>query len=130
MSAAASPLGCGVLAGDNVIEVMLNPNGRLWVECLGQPMRVVGAMEAAQAENPLMATVAAPLCTTVGRDNPIMESELPLNGSRFQALLPPVVGAPTFAIRLRHPPSRISTSTTTSTPASCTPPGASRSPRP
>lgn len=57
-------------------------------------------MAAAQAES-LMATVAATLGTTVGRDSPILEGELPLDGSRFQALLPPVVSAPVFAIRRR-----------------------------
>lgn len=33
------PLACGLLAEDDVVEVMLNPDGRLWVERLGQPMR-------------------------------------------------------------------------------------------
>jgi Flp pilus assembly CpaF family ATPase len=32
-------------------------------------------------------------------DNPILECELPLDGSRFEALIPPVVPAPTFALR-------------------------------
>ena len=36
---------------------------------------------------------------TVTPDNPILECELPLDGSRFEALIPPVVPAPTFALR-------------------------------
>jgi len=43
--------------------------------------------------------VAAMLGTTVTPDNPILECELPLDGSRFEALIPPVVPAPTFALR-------------------------------
>jgi P-type conjugative transfer ATPase TrbB len=49
----------------------------------------------------IVATVAAMLGTTVTPDNPILECELPLDGSRFEALIPPVVPAPTFALRKR-----------------------------
>ena len=81
-----------------VIEIMLNPDGRLWVERLGEPMKPCGTMSASQAES-LLATVAASLRTTLTRDAPILECELPLEGSRFEALLPPVTAAPTFTIR-------------------------------
>ncbi|OCR84528.1 hypothetical protein CFT13S00388_09970, partial [Campylobacter fetus subsp. testudinum] len=37
--------------------------------------------------------------TTVNAENPILECELPIDGSRFEALLPPVVAHPTFTIR-------------------------------
>ena len=81
-----------------VIEIMLNPDGCLWVEQLGQPMRRFGRMGAAQAES-LMATVASTLRTQITAHNPILECELPLDGSRFEALIPPVVAGPTFTIR-------------------------------
>ncbi|WP_245986816.1 P-type conjugative transfer ATPase TrbB [Azospirillum thermophilum] len=89
---------CGFLAEPDVVEIALNPDGRLWVERLGQEMMPVGTMSASQAES-LMTTVAAALRTTITRDNPILECELPFDGSRFEALIPPVVAAPTFAIR-------------------------------
>jgi type IV secretion system protein VirB11 len=92
------PIVCGFLDDPEVIEVMLNPDGRLWVERLGQPMVPAGIMSATQAES-LMATVAATLRTTITRENPILECELPLDGSRFEAWIPPVVAAPTFTIR-------------------------------
>jgi P-type conjugative transfer ATPase TrbB len=92
------PMVCGFLDDSQVIEVMLNPDGRLWVERLGQSMIPAGMMSAAQAES-LMATVAATLRTTITRENPILECELPLDGSRFEAWIPPVVTAPTFTIR-------------------------------
>lgn len=81
-----------------VIEIMLNPDGSLWVEQLGQPMRRFGRMSASQAES-LMATVASTLRTQITAQNPILECELPLDGSRFEALIPPVVSGPTFTIR-------------------------------
>jgi type IV secretion system protein TrbB len=91
---------CAFLDSPDVVEVMLNPDGTLWVERLGQPMERAGTMSASQAES-LMATVASTLRTTITRDNPILECELPIDGSRFEAMIPPVVSAPVFVIRRR-----------------------------
>lgn len=94
-------LGSDVLAyldDPNVIEIMLNPDSSLWIEKLGQPMEHVGEMAPIQAKS-LMATVATVLKTTIDAQNPILECELPLDGSRFEALLPPIVAAPVFTIR-------------------------------
>ena len=92
------PTLCELLREPAVVEIMLNPDGRLWVERLGGAMQSVGSMPAFQAEA-LMATIASTLKTTITRENPILECELPLDGSRFEGLIPPVVIAPTFAIR-------------------------------
>ncbi|GLR55217.1 P-type conjugative transfer ATPase TrbB [Shinella yambaruensis] len=81
-----------------VNEIMLNPNGVLWVDRMGMPMEACGSMPALQARS-LMATVASTLNTLITADNPILECELPLDGSRFEALVPPIVAAPTFTIR-------------------------------
>ncbi|HHO82056.1 MAG TPA: P-type conjugative transfer ATPase TrbB [Halothiobacillus sp.] len=87
-----------LLRDDTVIEIMLNPDGSLWVERLGEPMRKLSRMAASQAES-LMATVASALKTHINAQNPILECELPIDGSRFEALIPPVVSGPTFTIR-------------------------------
>jgi type IV secretion system protein TrbB len=91
---------CACLADPSVIEIMLNADGVLWVERFGRGMERLGLMPACQAEA-LIATTAAIHRTTVDRFNPILECELPFDGSRFEALLPPVVSAPVFAIRRR-----------------------------
>ncbi len=96
----AGPLVCAALQDPDVIEVLLNSDGALWLDRLGQGMAIVGSMPASQAES-FMMTVAAAHNTTITRDNPILECELPLDGSRFEALMPPVVSAPVFAIRKR-----------------------------
>jgi type IV secretion system protein VirB11 len=88
------------LRDPEVIEVVLNPDGRLWAERLGGTMQPIGEMSASNAES-LMATVASAMETTVTRENPIIEGELPTDGSRFEGLLPPVVSSPAFAIRKR-----------------------------
>lgn len=92
------PQVCELLEDSKVIEIMLNPDGSLWCEWLGAPMERLGTMPKAQAES-LMGTVASSLKTSITALNPILECELPLDGSRFEALLPPVVTGPTFTIR-------------------------------
>lgn len=82
------------------IEIMLNADGVLWQECLGEKMRPIGTMHSSRAEA-VMRTIASCLDTTITSKNPIIEGELPLDGSRFAGQIPPVVHAPTFAIRKR-----------------------------
>ncbi|TXH84702.1 P-type conjugative transfer ATPase TrbB [Thauera aminoaromatica] len=82
------------------VEIMLNADGRLWQERLGEPMRCIGAMRVAQAQA-IIETVAGYHGKEVTRQKPILEGELPLDGSRFAGQLPPVVPAPIFAIRKR-----------------------------
>jgi type IV secretion system protein TrbB len=89
---------CELLEDPTVIEIMLNPDGTLWVERLGTPMEQIGTLPASRAES-LMGTVASTLRTQITALNPILECELPLDGSRFEALIPPVVAGPTFTIR-------------------------------
>ena len=86
------------LSDPKTIEVMLNADGILWQERLGEKMRQVGHISSARAEA-VIRTIASALGTTVTRNNPILEGELPLDGSRFAGQLPPVVSCPTFSIR-------------------------------
>lgn len=86
------------LEDPTVVEIMLNPDGCLWVEHLGSDIKYVGNMAASQAES-LMATVASTLKTQINAKDPILECELPFYGARFEALLPPIVSGPTFTIR-------------------------------
>ena len=87
------------LADPRIIEVMLNPDGRLWLDELGVGMRDTGTIvPAAQAEN-LLGTIAATLGSIVNAERPILEGELALDGSRVCGLLSPVVRAPAFCIR-------------------------------
>jgi type IV secretion system protein VirB11 len=80
------------------VEIMLNADGRLWQERLGEPMRCIGTMRVAQAQA-IIETVAGYHSKEVTRHKPMLEGELPIDGSRFAGQLPPVVSAPTFAIR-------------------------------
>jgi type IV secretion system protein VirB11 len=86
------------LRDPEVVEIMLNPDGQLWIERLGCDMELSGTMDAAQARL-IINLVASSLDTTVTVENPIVEGELPLDNSRFEGVLPPVVSAPSFTIR-------------------------------
>jgi P-type conjugative transfer ATPase TrbB len=83
-----------------VVDILLNPDGGIWVERMGGAPQRLGEMPSHQAEA-LIATVAAELQTVVTAGQPILECELPIDGSRFTAVIPPVVAAPAFAIRRR-----------------------------
>ncbi len=64
------------LADPRVIEVMLNPDGRLWIDELGVGMRDTGSrISAAQVEN-LLGTVAATLGCVITAERPMLEGEL------------------------------------------------------
>lgn len=80
------------------IELMLNSDGKLWLEKLGQDMICLGEFSEAKAKS-IITAVSTLLDTTTNAENPILECELPLDGSRFEALLPPIVAKPTFTIR-------------------------------
>ena len=97
-------LGLNVLTAlrdPDITEVMLNPDGSLWVESQRGGQLDTGArMSGIQAEN-LIGTVASMLGTVVNAGSPIVEGELPLDGNRFEGILPPVSTAPVFVIRKR-----------------------------
>jgi type IV secretion system protein TrbB len=82
-----------------VIEVMLNPDGRLWIDRLGEGISNTGlAMSAADGER-IIRLVAHHVGAEVHGAAPRVSAELPDGGERFEGLLPPVVAAPSFAIR-------------------------------
>jgi type IV secretion system protein TrbB len=94
------PTFLAALADPLTIEILLNADATLWQEKLGGQMEIIGHMSAARAEA-VMRTIAACLNTVITWDHPLIEGELPLDGSRFAGQLPPIVSAPTFAVRKR-----------------------------
>jgi type IV secretion system protein TrbB len=91
---------CEALENSDVVEVMLNPDGRLFVERLGEGIERIGELKPGAAEI-IIGSVAHALQTEVDDEQPIISGELPIDGHRFEGLLPPVVSAPSFTIRRR-----------------------------
>ena len=88
------------LADPETVEIMLNPDGTLWQERLGEKPVQIGSMTRTKGES-VLRTIAACVQTTITREKPTIECELPLDGSRFAGQIPPVVPAPAFAVRKR-----------------------------
>ncbi len=88
----------GFLDDPQVSEIMLNPDSTLWIDRLGAGMELVGEVPAVQALT-IVNTIAAMLDQVVTPERPVLECELPLDGSRFEALIPPLVERASFALR-------------------------------
>jgi Flp pilus assembly CpaF family ATPase len=88
------------LSDDSTEDIVLNPDSSLWVKRMGEGFLRIGEMPAAQAASALN-TIAAWKGTVLNHEHPILETELPLDGSRFEGIVSPVVRQPVFAIRLR-----------------------------
>ena len=87
------------LEDPGVVEVMLNPDGRLWIDRLsGGLEETASRMSAADGER-IVRLVAHHVGAEVHAGAPGVSAELPETGERFEGLLPPVVAGPTFAIR-------------------------------
>lgn len=87
------------LSDPTVIEVMLNPDGRLWIDRLGEGLSDTGEALAASDAERIIRLVAHHIGVEVHSGRPRVSAELPETGERFEGLLPPVVTAPAFAIR-------------------------------
>ncbi|WP_198591893.1 ATPase, T2SS/T4P/T4SS family, partial [Tsuneonella flava] len=96
---AMGPAIATALSDPRVIEIMVNPDGSLRLDLLGEgrvdtELRV----EPAEAER-IIRLVASHVRTEVHAGAPIVSAELPEGGERFEGLLPPVASAPCFSIR-------------------------------
>ena len=82
-----------------VVEVMLNPDDRLWVDRLIEGLVDTGEqLPAADCER-IVRVVAHHVGAEVHAGAPRVSAELPETGERFEGLIPSVVSAPGFAIR-------------------------------
>lgn len=82
-----------------VAEIMLNADGRLWVDRLASGMADTGETLAPMQAERIIRLVAHHVGAEVHRASPRVSAELPEGGERFEGLLPPVVMQPIFSIR-------------------------------
>jgi type IV secretion system protein VirB11 len=87
------------LEDPTVVEVMLNPDGRLWIDLLSSGLADTGEMVPPSDGERIVRLVAHHVGAEVHAASPRVSAELPETGERFEGLLPPVVAAPAFAIR-------------------------------
>jgi type IV secretion system protein VirB11 len=96
---AMGPAIARALADPSVIEVMVNPDGRLWLDRHGDGRAVTGEQIGAAEVERIIRLVASHIGQECHRERPVVSAELPESGERFEGLLPPVAPAPCFAIR-------------------------------
>jgi type IV secretion system protein TrbB len=87
------------LEDPGVVEVMLNPDGRLWVDRLAEGLVDTGQCLSATDGERIVRLVAHHVGAEVHHASPRVSAELPETGERFEGLIPPIVAAPAFAIR-------------------------------
>jgi P-type conjugative transfer ATPase TrbB len=98
---AMGPLIAAALADPDVVEVMLNPDGSLWVDRLSTGRAPTGETLSAADGERIIRLVAAHVGVEVHRGRPLLSAELPETGERFEGVLPPASPAPAFALRKR-----------------------------
>jgi type IV secretion system protein TrbB len=94
-----------LLADEAIVEIMANPDGRLWIDRAGTREQqggrhCVGSVLPQQVES-VIRFIATSMGQSATADNPTVAGTLPETGERFQGLLPPIVAQPTFTIRKR-----------------------------
>jgi len=87
------------LEDPKIVEVMLNPDGTLWIDRLGIGICETGRRLSAADGERIVRVIAHHVGVEVHPGSPRLSAELPETGERFEGLIPPVVTAPAFAIR-------------------------------
>ncbi|WP_456670029.1 P-type conjugative transfer ATPase TrbB [Bradyrhizobium sp. USDA 3240] len=83
----------------DVVEVMVNPDGRLWLDRHGTGRADTGVILTPLESERIIRLVASHVRAEASSSSPIISAELPETGERFEGVLPPVSLAPCFAIR-------------------------------
>ncbi|SMG53176.1 Type II/IV secretion system protein [Paracoccus sp. J56] len=96
---ALGPAISALLRDPDIVEVMLNPDGRIWIDRLRDGLAQTGQVLSASDGERIVRLVAHHVGAEVHTRSPRVSAELPETGERFEGLLPPVVAAPAFAIR-------------------------------
>jgi type IV secretion system protein VirB11 len=96
---ALGPVISGYLDDPAIGEVMLNPDGKLWIDRLAGGLEDTGTRILPEDAERIVRLVAHHVGAEVHGNAPLVSAELPETGERFEGLIPPVVATPCFAIR-------------------------------
>lgn len=87
------------LSDPQIVEIMLNPDGRLWLDKLDKGLIETPFCMSAETGERIIRLVAHDVGLEAHPGSPRISAELPETGERFEGLLPPLAIAPCFAIR-------------------------------
>ena len=98
---AMGPVLASALADPLVVEVMVNPDGAIWVERAGEGRVLRCERLGADACERILRLVADHAGEVVTAEQPLLSAVLPVTGERFQGVYMPIASSPCFAIRKR-----------------------------
>jgi type IV secretion system protein VirB11 len=98
---AMGPTVLAAMKDPTVVEIMVNPDGKIWLDRVGSGRVFTGDYMAPSAADSILRTLATQAGVKVTADQPRVSATIPLTGERFQGEFMPLVKAPTFAIRKR-----------------------------
>jgi len=86
------------LEQDDVQEIFVNSNGKIFVNRAGKDKEQSGYMNPDDVDG-FLASVASSLNTTITKSNPTIDGMLIIDGSRISGEIPPIVSGPSMRIR-------------------------------
>lgn len=89
------------LVEPKVVEILVNPDGRLVLDLAGEGRSDTGVRLDPDARERVVRLIADYVGDPVTREDPRLSGVLPGTGERFQGFLPPVTTGPAFSIRKR-----------------------------
>ena len=98
---AMGPLIAAALDDPDVVEILLNPDGSLWIDRLSSGRTLTDVRLSAADGERIIRLVAAHVRAEVHAGKPLLSAELPETGERFEGILPPAAPGPAFALRKR-----------------------------
>jgi P-type conjugative transfer ATPase TrbB len=101
LARALGPALAEALADEAVVEILINADGRLRIDRVGRGIEATGICLSPAEREMAVRLLAAEAHVTVTEHQPYLAATLPGSGARVQAMIPPIVAAPTLAIRKR-----------------------------
>lgn len=83
----------------DVIEIMVNPDKKLWIDTLSKGRIFTGEIIPSENSRKIINIVSTNSNEVMNKFSTIISAELPGCGSRFQGMIPPSVINPSFTIR-------------------------------
>jgi len=87
------------LKDPKITEIMLNPDGHLWIDHVDNGLTDTGLILSEIHSFNLISTVASLQGALINENHEVLETEFPLDGSRFEAVIQQIVEAPSFSLR-------------------------------
>ncbi len=98
---ALGPAIADALARADVVEAIVNADGRVWLDTVGEGLIETSMRLTANDREAAIRLLAREAGETVSEDRPVLSAILPGSSARVQAVLAPLAQAPLLAIRKR-----------------------------